>query len=1107
MNRKFIGLFLFSLALIVALMRSPIANSQPAHPARPADNPTGFVQGEALPGADYPPPALRLAEPRQPTTPTTPPNGFDLDVLYINRSPMYHAYCLTYPGGIPILCPGSEGDKRWPDPGEIVTFTAYVANKGSQPSPAFTYQWQLDDVAIGSGSAGSLAAGGQTSLTVQWAWGHSLDGERLVGEHRVRFTLFLTEPGDLYPVNNSLEDRTDALGFHIAITPQMVAAYNTPWNPAFSYSAEDWLQRQVAAMNGILEQSVYPTTPQGATERVRINTITVTAVPPFNDGTHDGGWFVDADYRQVSGGYDPITDVDWALIHELSHQIGLIDLYTLDIPATNVLVLDRRNQPSNFGFIWPNGGLMGGGDIAPHSDQRLYSSHTAAGVSSNKGYRRGYYGEYQFDLPAQIDLLVLDNQGGPAAGVAVALHQRGGPPDWMGVLAIDNTPEIAGVTDDNGRFPLPNRSVSGGVATHTGHTLRDNPFGLVDVVGGRNRFLINLGQGTHEEFHWLDITPLNLAYWAGETEQHTLVLSSRVPPAAAPEPPLVGAAQVEGTQATLCWQPQPGLSYRLYLAGPPVYAYTLAADSLSGPCVSHSWGGVGWGGNRVYGLTAVAPDGAESGFSNFVWAPQLRNPTAVRLDGSGRRVVLDPQNGYALLRQGLNGRYLQNFGSPHYHLEFSRFFTVDGDGRLIFSHPADYYSDRHSVRIADAEATPLLEFGEQGSGPGQFQTPAGVAVWGDPCTVEGPYEDDPHTLLLLHFDGSYEGTQGEIGYANPEHFGNGRYGQGAVILTDHLLTYPSAGNINRPAGAIEFWIRPEWDGDDGENYTFLEVGYTWFNRIRIMKDGANNLRFMIWSHDREYDIGTSVADWRAGDWHHVAATWSGSDSALFVDGQPRASRHDLVPPDFLAAELFIGSNSQATQAAQATFDELRISDRPRLGNSESCLRILVADQGNHRLQAFDSTGSFVAQFGEFGSGPGQFSQPRGLAVDSQGRILVADSGNHRLQRLAFDGHAFSFVEQITADFHTPYDVAAGGGRIVVADTGNHLVKVLDETGALLETFAAPNDGATGPFSWPEGVMVQLPGDIVVADTGRQRVVTIREALPVVKVYLPLVNGR
>ncbi len=1105
MGKKLVLLAL--LLLLAALSAGPpfFATAQP--PAADPFNPTGVLRGQPLPGADYP--AAPAANHRPDVLSDRSPTGFDLDVTYINRAPMYQFYCVAYTDGIPHLCPGTQTDKRWPDPGEVVTFTAHVMNKGTLPSPGYTVHWFIDDVEQASETAVGLATGAEATFTFHWPWGHIMDGERVVDDHRLRFSLEPDTPDDTYPANNSLEDRTNALGLLIAITPEMITAYNTPWNPAFSYSAEDWLQRQIAAMNSILAQSIYPVTPQGATERVRINTIAITASPPIHDGSHDGGWFVDADYRLVSGGYDPAADVDWSLVHELSHQVGLIDLYNLDVPATSVAVLDDDGQPANFGFRWPNDGLMGGGDITPYTNHTLYSSHSAGGISSTKGYRRGYYGEYQYDLPAQIDLLVLDNAGNPAAGVAVDLYQRTGPPDWIGVLAIDNTPDISGQTGSNGRFTLTNRPVNGGVTTQTGHVLQDNPFGVVDVVGNETRFLVKLSLGAHEEFHWLDITPLNLAYWLGNTDQYTITLNSHTPPTAAPEPPVITSAQVVGQEVTLCWPAHAGETYTLYLAGPPIYSYEEVITGLSGPCTHHNFPNTPWGGNRIYALTAVAATGAESGFSNFLWTPLLLNPTAVRLDNAGQRIILDAQNGYALLRQDRYGRYRQNFGSPHFHLEYSHFFTVAGDGRLIFSHPGDYYTNRHSVRIADSEAQPLLEFGEQGSGPGQFQTPSGVTVWGDPCTVEGPYTDDAHTLLLVHFDGSYEGAQGEVGHASPTHFGDGRYGQGALILQDHTLFYDTADNINRTGGAIEFWVRPEWNGNDMESYTFLEVGFSWFNRIRIMKDGANNLRFMIWDSSHEYDIGTNVGHWQAGEWHHVAATWSGSDSALYVDGQRQAERHDVVPPDSLASQLFVGSDSWGNQEAEATIDELRISDTPRVGNSETCARIIVADRDNNRLQAFTNLGEFVAEFGGFGSGPGQFSLPRGLAVDNQGRILVADSGNHRLQRLAFNGRAFSFLETITAGFNEPFDVAtARTGQIIVADTGNNLVKVLDENGALLAVYDGPNDGFAGPFQGPQGVVVEPPGNIVVADTGWPRVATIRDALPTLRLYLPVItNGR
>jgi DNA-binding beta-propeller fold protein YncE len=225
-----------------------------------------------------------------------------------------------------------------------------------------------------------------------------------------------------------------------------------------------------------------------------------------------------------------------------------------------------------------------------------------------------------------------------------------------------------------------------------------------------------------------------------------------------------------------------------------------------------------------------------------------------------------------------------------------------------------------------------------------------------------------------------------------------------------------------------------------------------------------------------------------------------------VDGQQVDSRSDANLPDALADTIYVGSTLWHDQQAEATLDELRISDVPRLGNGDACnYRILVADSSNFRIQAFDALGAFISEYGSFGGGNGQFRYPRGLAVDGNGRLLVADSGNDRLQVLNFDGTNFSFVQNIRADFSWPMGVTTfGDQRIIVADTGNNLIKLLDMNGNLLTTYTEPNDGYTGPFNQPQGIVVNRLYQIVVADRGNQRVVTITGALPLHNVYAPLI---
>ena len=67
------------------------------------------------------------------------------------------------------------------------------------------------------------------------------------------------------------------------------------------------------------------------------------------------------------------------------------------------------------------------------------------------------------------------------------------------------------------------------------------------------------------------------------------------------------------------------------------------------------------------------------------------------------------------------------------------------------------------------------------------------------------------------------------------------------------------------------------------------------------------------------------------------------------------------------------------------------------------------DNSSHmRIVKYSKDGKFIKSWGKFGTGPGEFNVPHGLALDSQGRLFVADRGNSRIQIFDQDG---KFLEE------------------------------------------------------------------------------------------------
>ena len=81
------------------------------------------------------------------------------------------------------------------------------------------------------------------------------------------------------------------------------------------------------------------------------------------------------------------------------------------------------------------------------------------------------------------------------------------------------------------------------------------------------------------------------------------------------------------------------------------------------------------------------------------------------------------------------------------------------------------------------------------------------------------------------------------------------------------------------------------------------------------------------------------------------------------------------------------------------------------------------------------------QFGEMGTGKGQFCMPFGVTVDYHGNILVVDGGNKRVQIFKYGGEFVSCIESLGDPMQAPRGIATTtDGHVLVVDRDNHCIK-------------------------------------------------------------------
>jgi len=449
----------------------------------------------------------------------------DLEVMYIERNPKYPRYDALYAQtyvtddwlGYSIDVPNGLGSgqtsatKRWPDNGETVTYTAHILNHGQTPRSGFAYKWFVDGVEAGGGISTTPLAPYETAVVdLQLVW----DNKR----HSVKC---LIESDDDRPTNNSVEDFTDAVALCTCIERGHDAKFTnkTPDFPSAATSSEiEWFQRHAQRLNTMFRDA-------GTPIRVRYDRLEVIpdGATAFPGGTNErllcDGIFPEVfraheeTYRTISAYYRAAEDIDFGLLHELGHQLGLIDLYRLNMSPD-------MNHVNGQAYVTVDDLMM---NVSP-----FFSIHSALAMARWHGFKRGYFGTYLYNIPAQNYLRILAANGNPLPYAEVTIYQK--LPGWDRE-SIEPTPKFLGATGAAGIYALPNVNIdlSRFVATAIGEIPAPNPFGYISNHGDNGVFLIQIKKNEVTDYQWIDITRFNIAYWEGNTTKATYDIPTLIP--------------------------------------------------------------------------------------------------------------------------------------------------------------------------------------------------------------------------------------------------------------------------------------------------------------------------------------------------------------------------------------------------------------------------------------------------------------------------------------------------------------------------------------------------------------------------------------------------
>jgi len=186
--------------------------------------------------------------------------------------------------------------------------------------------------------------------------------------------------------------------------------------------------------------------------------------------------------------------------------------------------------------------------------------------------------------------------------------------------------------------------------------------------------------------------------------------------------------------------------------------------------------------------------------------------------------------------------------------------------------------------------------------------------------------------MLLPLDGSLLSTDGQApAQSQGLAFVAGRFGQAVQTsaAANSRLAYPAAGNVDPHEGSIEMWVNLTYDLDDpaydASRYLFSYIADD-EHQLHLLVN-SNRIIFYSRNEGSYYDAWPGPPGWLAGEWHHLAATWSASAGCLAVYYDcTLVAEGDFAPLTGSASVFDLGS-AAGWGVMDTAFDDVRLSRR------------------------------------------------------------------------------------------------------------------------------------------------------------------------------------